>query len=223
VVSPTTAAAGNPKAIRSLGFPTGPPRINPLLPTFKIPAAPPDRRARADRAPTPGGGSVLPSTTAAVAIGAAATLAALKRRKDRPITPNEKLQTEGVARFLETFPDLGGFPVEPIIQRLAALYGASWWGQRKQRSGKRCGAYGPIPPWDWRQSERERKSRSDVDTGYWLNTSTGVRHNRSCPNYRNTKRGRPCGADEGKACGMCGGGVRVNIEMPRIVSTPAAN
>ena len=63
----------------------------------------------------------------------------------------------------------------------------------------------PIPPWDWRQSERERKSRSDVDTGYWLNTSTGVRHNRSCRNYHNTKRGRPCGADEGKACGICGG------------------
>jgi endonuclease YncB( thermonuclease family) len=64
----------------------------------------------------------------------------------------------------------------------------------------------PIPPWDWRQSERDKrlKSRSDVDTGYWLNTSTGVRHNRSCRNYRNTKRGRPCGAEEGKACGMCG-------------------
>jgi hypothetical protein len=64
----------------------------------------------------------------------------------------------------------------------------------------------PIPPWDWRQSERDRRqtSRSEVDTGYWLNTSTGVRHNRSCSNYRNTKRGRPCRADEGKACGMCG-------------------
>jgi micrococcal nuclease len=47
----------------------------------------------------------------------------------------------------------------------------------------------PIPPWDWRQSERERKSRSHVDTGYWLNTSTGVRHNRSCPNYPCPARG----------------------------------
>ena len=39
----------------------------------------------------------------------------------------------------------------------------------------------PIPPWDWRQGEREKRqtSRSDVDTGYWLNTSTGVRHNRN--------------------------------------------
>ena len=56
-----------------------------------------------------------------------------------------------------------------------------------------------------KQREKEKHAQSDVDTGYWLNTSTGVRHNRSCPNYRNTKRGRPCGADEGKACGMCGG------------------
>jgi micrococcal nuclease len=65
----------------------------------------------------------------------------------------------------------------------------------------------PVPPWDWRQSERDKrlKSRSHVDTGYWLNTSTDVRHNRRCPNYRSTKRGRACGPDEGKACEMCGG------------------
>ena len=81
-----------------------------------------------------------------------------------------------------------------------------------------------MSPWDWRQNERERrqKARAGVDTGYWLNTSTGVRHNRSCPNYRNTKRGR--------ACRMCVGegvwdvrGVRANLEMPRIVSAPVAN
>jgi endonuclease YncB( thermonuclease family) len=77
---------------------------------------------------------------------------------------------------------------------------------RKAKQGLWADA-NPIPPWDWRQSERERrqKSRSDVDTGYWLNTSSGVRHNPSCPNYRNTMRGRPCGADDGRACGMCGG------------------
>jgi hypothetical protein len=41
----------------------------------------------------------------------------------------------------------------------------------------------PIPPWDWRKSERERreKSRSDVDTGYWLNTSTGGPSQRNLP------------------------------------------
>jgi hypothetical protein len=39
----------------------------------------------------------------------------------------------------------------------------------------------PIPPWDWRQRQREKEKQiwSDVDTGYWLNTSTGSRHNRN--------------------------------------------
>ena len=32
----------------------------------------------------------------------------------------------------------------------------------------------PIPPWDWRHSERERKSRSDVDTGSRHNRNRGV-------------------------------------------------
>ena len=36
----------------------------------------------------------------------------------------------------------------------------------------------PIPPWDWRQSGRERRQKSrsvsDMVTGYWLNTSSGV-------------------------------------------------
>lgn len=40
---------------------------------------------------------------------------------------------------------------------------------------------------------------------YWLNIKSGVRHNKSCRWYGNTKNGRPCGPDEGRACGQCGG------------------
>lgn len=40
---------------------------------------------------------------------------------------------------------------------------------------------------------------------YWLNTSSGVRHNAGCRWYRNTKAGRDCGSNEGRACGICGG------------------
>lgn len=40
---------------------------------------------------------------------------------------------------------------------------------------------------------------------YWLNSKTGVRHNKSCRNFGKTKRGRPCSADEGRPCGICGG------------------
>jgi len=40
---------------------------------------------------------------------------------------------------------------------------------------------------------------------YWLNLNGDVRHNSTCRWYENTKRGRACAADEGKACGICGG------------------
>ncbi len=40
---------------------------------------------------------------------------------------------------------------------------------------------------------------------HWLNTSSKVRHNAGCRNYKNTKRGRACSPSEGKACGICGG------------------
>jgi hypothetical protein len=41
--------------------------------------------------------------------------------------------------------------------------------------------------------------------GYLLNLNGNVRHNSSCRWYQNTKRGRDCGPDEGRACGICGG------------------
>ncbi len=43
------------------------------------------------------------------------------------------------------------------------------------------------------------------ETGYWLNTASGVRHTADCRYYENTKQGRPCQPDEGLACGICGG------------------
>jgi len=39
----------------------------------------------------------------------------------------------------------------------------------------------------------------------WLNLNGNVRHNSSCRWFQNTKQGRMCTADEGKACGQCGG------------------
>ena len=40
---------------------------------------------------------------------------------------------------------------------------------------------------------------------YWLNTSSNVRHNKTCKWFNKTKKGRFCTKDEGKACGICGG------------------
>lgn len=50
-----------------------------------------------------------------------------------------------------------------------------------------------------------QQSQNTSQAVYWLNTSSNVRHNRSCKWYNNTKRGRPCTKSEGKACGICGG------------------
>ena len=41
-------------------------------------------------------------------------------------------------------------------------------------------------------------------SGYWITTSSGVRHNSSCRYYMNS-RGRACGPNEGRACKICGG------------------
>lgn len=84
----------------------------------------------------------------------------------------------------------------------------------------------PIPPWEYRELQRKlaeikkAKQAAEQDTArgppvaqkaaaatvkYWLNTSSNTRHNNGCRWYGKTKRGRPCGPDDGKACGICGG------------------
>lgn len=44
-----------------------------------------------------------------------------------------------------------------------------------------------------------------IEKTHWLNTGSYTRHNKDCRWYKNTKGGRMCGPDEGKACGTCGG------------------
>ena len=40
---------------------------------------------------------------------------------------------------------------------------------------------------------------------YWLNLRSGVRHNAECRYFDPSGDGRYCGADEGRACRVCGG------------------
>jgi micrococcal nuclease len=74
----------------------------------------------------------------------------------------------------------------------------------------------PLPPWEFRSRQRSgtpppatSASRSSAgsteDSGYWLNTSSNVRHNSRCQHYKNTSKGRACGPSDGRACGICGG------------------
>lgn len=46
---------------------------------------------------------------------------------------------------------------------------------------------------------------SDPALTHWLNLNGNVRHNSTCRNFKNTKNGRMCTADEGRPCGLCGG------------------
>ena len=39
---------------------------------------------------------------------------------------------------------------------------------------------------------------------HWITISSGVRHNKNCRYYKNSK-GRMCGKSEGRACKKCGG------------------
>lgn len=66
----------------------------------------------------------------------------------------------------------------------------------------------PIAPWEYRSLKKQSaaiKKGDAVSLGYWLNTSSGSRHNSSCRYYKNTKQGRVCKPSDGKACGICGG------------------
>lgn len=71
----------------------------------------------------------------------------------------------------------------------------------------------PVPPWRYRLTEKHRREMEEgkitakpmQPTEYWLNTSSGVRHNSTCEHYGKTSRGKYCDAEQGKPCGMCGG------------------
>ncbi len=47
--------------------------------------------------------------------------------------------------------------------------------------------------------------RPEAKHTHWLNTDTNKRHNQSCRWYGDTDLGRPCSADEGERCLVCGG------------------
>lgn len=77
--------------------------------------------------------------------------------------------------------------------------------EEKARSAKR-GLWAdpnPLAPWEYRT--RQRTSNDPPATMFWLNSSSNVRHNQNCEHFKNTKRGRLCGPNDGKPCGICGG------------------
>lgn len=85
----------------------------------------------------------------------------------------------------------------------------------------------PMAPWDWRALQKRNAAtksgngsatvapfteppstqtqEKEPATMFWLNTSSNKRHNSRCRYFGNTKRGRYCSSDDGRACGTCGG------------------
>lgn len=53
-------------------------------------------------------------------------------------------------------------------------------------------------------SPRMETPAAPQETGYWLTTASGIRHNVRCRYYKNSN-GRPCAPNEGRACKLCGG------------------
>lgn len=78
---------------------------------------------------------------------------------------------------------------------------------------KYCGNHGvrlivlfPSQPRAYGADNKPEARAADPDaTNYWLNAGTGVRHTIGCRYYGKALNGRPCGADEGKPCSICGG------------------
>ena len=55
------------------------------------------------------------------------------------------------------------------------------------------------------QAAQNDDNQQPAELTHWLNLTSGVRHNKDCRHFRDTKQGRMCRADEGTACKHCGG------------------
>ena len=126
-----------------------------------------------------------------------------------------------VGRVIYQGKDEKGKPVSLDLSVDLVRVGLAWWYREyapkdkqlakletEAREAKRGLWSDPhaVAPWEWRH--RGRKSTPPAGDGsgeYWLNTSSGVRHNSTCRYFKNTKQGRPCGPNEGKPCKLCGG------------------
>jgi len=111
------------------------------------------------------------------------------------IDVNRKLIEDGWAWHFKRFNE---------EERLAQLEDAArqakrgLWGDEK-----------PLAPWDYRARQVTPKlaapESKDQKTAYWLNTSSGVRHNQRCEHFQKTRQGRSCGPSDGTPCRLCGG------------------
>ena len=100
--------------------------------------------------------------------------------------------------------------------------GYAWWYRKyagtnedladaeREARGEKRGLWqdaSPVPPWDWRDGEREGSPVMDDDPSdytHWINNGSEKRHRKGC-RYFGKGDGRPCKEDEGEPCRSCGG------------------
>ncbi len=104
---------------------------------------------------------------------------------------NAKMVEDGFAWHYKKY---NSDPILANLEREARLAKRGFWSDPN-----------PVAPWDYRALKRAPKVEGGGTGEYWLNTASNVRHNSTCDSFKNTKRGRLCSKDEGKACGRCGG------------------
>lgn len=124
-----------------------------------------------------------------------------------------KVETHGQDRYGRT---LGEVFTDESVNRRLVQDGMAWHYVRYSDSEELAAAEkaareakaglwadpAAVPPWEFRA---KKKQPAPATGEHWLNTSSNVRHNSACKYFKKTKRGRLCGPDEGKACGICGG------------------
>ena len=121
----------------------------------------------------------------------------------------ETKKTPGVALIMDGVRDT--LQAVQAGKKLAEEAGVTFWlineyvsvndlADQKPKSASTAQQTAPPP-----QVQEKTARVQNVEKQYWLNSKSGVRHNRSCRWFGNTTNGRPCGPDEGRACKQCGG------------------
>ena len=121
----------------------------------------------------------------------------------------ETKKTPGLALFLDGTQDTT--QAVDAARKLCQQAGVTFWfinehvsasdlASRKLKGNSLPPPVAPTP----RQSQGIQPAPA-VEQAYWINTKSGIRHNRNCKWFGNTVNGRPCGPTDGRPCKQCGG------------------